>query len=265
MSSAVAVRVPRAGPERASACAAVVLTSAGSSFGGGTRPGGASLRPRWSAGQPQTRRPSTARRSRGCPAVREAQYDIVFLLREEHFPSRSGSCTIAKRSLPRSAARAIDSSSSGIIDSRAISARPIASHLLLAARCSPTAPGAPLLPGAGSSSRRSSSALSSAQEMLRVDAPVSRFSSTVKVLETVAPAFHPGTPAPGSRSASARSCRLPLNSIVTLRPRRSACSRLESPSSVVVLPAPFAPSGATIRPQDAGRHALEHEDHVVVR
>ena len=60
--------------------------------------------------------------------------------------------------------------------------------------------------------------------------------------------------------------RSPRNSIVPLvTSPRSARSRLEIAFSVVVLPAPLAPSSATMPPSGTvERHALQHEDHVVV-
>ena len=46
---------------------------------------------------------------------------------------------------------------------------------------------------------------------------------------------------------------------------RSACSRLDIAFSVVVLPAPLAPSSATmLAARHVERHALEHQDDVVV-
>ena len=60
--------------------------------------------------------------------------------------------------------------------------------------------------------------------------------------------------------------RSPRNSIVPLvTSPRSARSRFEIAFSVVVLPAPLAPSSATMPPsRHLERHALQHEDHVVV-
>jgi hypothetical protein len=60
--------------------------------------------------------------------------------------------------------------------------------------------------------------------------------------------------------------RSPRNSIEPLvTSPRSPLSRLEMARSVVVLPAPLPPRMATMPPsRHLQRHALEHQDHVVV-
>ena len=83
----------------------------------------------------------------------------------------------------------------------------------------------------------------------RAKAPVSRFSSTVRWREAVAPFHHLDDAAPhelaGIRSSIARRWNS-IEPFVTAP--RSAPSRFEIALSVVVLPAPLAPSRATIFP-----------------
>ena len=85
--------------------------------------------------------------------------------------------------------------------------------------------------------------------MLRVKAPVSRFSSTVRCWKQCRPSITWHTPMRTSSLGVSRSTRLPMNSIVPLvTSPRSARSRFEMAFSVVVLPAPLAPSSVTILP-----------------
>ena len=89
----------------------------------------------------------------------------------------------------------------------------------------------------------------SPREPLRVNAPVSRFSSTVRCAKQWRPSITWHTPRRTRSFGVSRSIRSPRYSIVPLvTSPRSARSRLEIAFSVVVLPAPFAPSSATMPP-----------------
>ena len=82
-----------------------------------------------------------------------------------------------------------------------------------------------------------------------MNAPVRRFSSTVRWPKQCRPSITWQTPIFTRSLVVSLSTRRPLNSIVPLvTSPRSAASRFEMDFSVVLLPAPLAPSRATIFP-----------------
>ena len=154
---------------------------------------------------------------------------------------------ISKISSTICGASPIDGSSSRTIFGRDISARPIRSHLLLAARGVAGLDRGAL--EAGEIADRPAPGRRDARPpSRRVKAPVDQVLLDGQVGEA-APALHHLDAAPphhlvGVRRSMRR--RIVIEPLVTSP--RSACSRLETALSVVVLPAPLAPSRATMPP-----------------